>query len=205
MPSESPYDRLGTSSATTRAPRSVPIEQGDTPFALAHRATGEWRDWRGVLDETDALPFDVVDFDHTLSSRLRWAFSTEQGGEGVEDLTTDTGVAYRFEYLTPELEGVGHLIIEDTNIGAYTIAFQAPGDEVPGDARALTDADWTDEATGEDKDVRVYLKSQSGRYAIDLGISRDLWLMLWLERCPEIRFAPVPQRTDAQAPGVDLG
>lgn len=53
--SASPADRLGRSDAPERAPARARLFLGGfhSPFHLAHRLTGEWREWRDLLAFND--------------------------------------------------------------------------------------------------------------------------------------------------------
>lgn len=53
--SASPSTRRGYSVAPAVEPRRAPLYQGSfhSPYAIAHRLTGEWRNWRALLEHND--------------------------------------------------------------------------------------------------------------------------------------------------------
>lgn len=53
--SAAPSTRLGHSTAPSREARRAPLYQGSfhSPFAIAHQLTGEWRQWRRLLEHND--------------------------------------------------------------------------------------------------------------------------------------------------------
>jgi hypothetical protein len=76
---------------------------------------------------------------------------------------------------------------------------------VEGEAVALTDASWENVDDGDPVAPRVLLESDGARFAVDLEISRDLWLILWLGRTTPVTFAPRLTQDELTLPGVTLG
>ena len=207
MRSDSPYDRLGATVETALERKRATIIGDASIFYQAHRGLGEWREWRGILDETeDTPPWDLRARDQTPSKQLLRDFETIDGlGVEGENLTTDTGIPLELTFASPELSGEGELIVEDAALGEYTLAFKAPGDTVEGEAVALTDASWENVDDGDPVAPRVLLESDGARFAVDLEISRDLWLILWLGRTTPVTFAPLLTQDELTLPGVTLG
>jgi hypothetical protein len=198
--SESPFDRLGAR-ADSRPQRARALTGGETAFRLAHEELGEWRVWRELL-EFNAIddPFDLQGRTHSSAERMTVEFGLVEGdGADDVDLAAELGQGVRLVWATPELEGRGELLVTDTAFGAYTLAFRAPGEDAAGAALAVVDAD-LEEADGSARAWRGLLTSQSGRYAVDLEVSPEAWLILWLARCVPVVFAPERARSELLVP-----
>ena len=200
MSSESPFDRLGAR-ALDAPRRARTIKGGENPLGLAHAELGEWRAWRELLDfNAVADPFDLTDATHSSAPRLLIESAlVDTGGIEDVDLAAEIGVGASVVWASPELSGRGELEVTDSAPGSYTLAFRAPGEGVAGAPLKVTDADLV-EADGSARSWRGLLMSASGRYALDLGVTPDAWLVLWLARCAPIDFAPTPARSELLIP-----
>ena len=200
--SDSPYTRHGALLEASRDERRVTLVGDPTPFQLAHRELGEWREWRALLDANGVIsPFALRGADHTQSKRLVKDFPLDDGsGFEPEDLTEDLGIPFDSSFPDRLIYGEGALLIEDIAEGKYTIAFRAPGAEVgtSSDPVALLDAQWADGAL-------PFVELEHEDIAIAFDLSRDLFLILWLAREFPVRFAPEPVRDTLMVPGVNLG
>lgn len=203
--SESPYQRNGRTDATLdQRARRYNIRGTETVFFVAHTTIGEWREWRKVPEENDiADVFNLRGYADRIEGFPIVAPIELDAGGGTEeeDFTADLGQAPDFEALSPELEGVGFLLVEDLEppdgtIGEdFTIAFQAPGDAAGGDPVAIKysrffDADGVTQTT-----QRVLVFSESGEWFLDLRIDIDFWLVAWLFRCVPLKFEPASSAT----------
>jgi len=203
--SESPYDRLGESTGGERLRRRRAISDALTIFRLAHEGLGEWRDWRDVaeLGGVDD-PMDLRGMAHppTLSATLDVELAAGQGAS-TEDLSADLGQTIGLEWATPELQGKGELLVTDTGEANFALALRAPGDDAIGDKVDVSLADFRD-VDGEPVVQRALLMSASGRYAVDVELTLDMWLVLWLARCVDVAFVPEPTRDELEIPGPVL-
>lgn len=86
-PSASPYTRHGAQ-LDTEEPRNTvyALTQGlrESPFMISHLVTGEWRNWRTIIEETGIEnPFDLGDFDGSADpSRTEVLVPKQQLGTG---------------------------------------------------------------------------------------------------------------------------
>lgn len=192
MASESPFENLAGPLETDPPNRSVRIRPGgiETPFSLAHRGTGEWRNWRAVLELNGITsPFNIE------GREQRGAVYTEPDPADLdgEDLFADLGLEIDVPYVSSTAPGAFSLYVEDTAEG-YSITASLPGGSA-GDAFVLI----PDSVNGQEYvDFSAYV----GDETVDLRLSSAGWLLFWLHRTLHLTCSMSPTRDVALIPSA---
>jgi|SRR5690554_1370065 len=207
MASESPYTRYGQSVEGDRAPtrHALTNSQRESLLQVAHRRLGEWRFWRSIAVHNDLVdPMDLAGHKHAVLSELIIPFElVGGGGSAPENLTEDLGQMINLMGASFDLAGTGYLVVNDIDDGVYELAFQAPGDALSGAPVTVSEADFED-VDGASIEHRFVLYSVGARYAVDIAINIDLWLILWLTRVTPIQFEPTTTRAELLIPEPEL-
>ncbi|MFG0245740.1 MAG: hypothetical protein ACF8MF_06800 [Phycisphaerales bacterium JB052] len=191
--SRSPFDVHGRSLAQEPRRKRLPLYGGryETPFLLAHRAAGEWRLWRSVVESSGATdPFDLRRFEH--------------GEVGYTELLADFGLdPLTVHSASSDLAGLAYIHIEDVSEDSWHISF-APEGEDPGEAVLITEDDLRSPATGP---LKMFLHNANKTSWIELGLERDLdqWLALWLQHDVPIVITGQHANTEVTVPLIELG
>jgi hypothetical protein len=206
--SEPPYSRHGDAVETDDAPRTYTLRgsERENLLQIAHRELGEWRLWRDIADENGLVdPLDLAGVEQPEESRLVIPFDVVAGGSGTEDedLTTDLGHSITLEGATPELDGEATLTIEDTAVDEFEMTLTAPDGSTAGAAVAVSKSDFFD-VDGEAITRRFVLRSENDRFAVDIELDIDLWLILWLRRCLPLYLSSSPARAELLVPEPEL-
>jgi len=213
MPSESPFTRHGRSVEGERAPKihALTGSPRESLLQIAHREMGEWRDWRTIARANGLIdPVDPYGHAHQAATSFIAPFERIDGaGSEDEDLTAQLGHGLTLHAATPELSGVGYLVVSDVSSGEYTVSFKAPGDASAGASQSVTDADFIgeyDAGLGEyaQLEPRTALQSDGGRYVVEVSFDIDAWLILWLMREAPITFNPQPAQHELLIPEPEL-
>lgn len=107
MPSESPYTRLAGPVATRDPRASIRLTFGEreTPYALAHRAVGEWRQWRELLEASGIEdPFDLAGLvSEGMQGHMDHADPSQKVGEIFDGTQTYPRLEFRTSGFPPSL------------------------------------------------------------------------------------------------------
>lgn len=202
--SESPYDRFGQLTEDATRQRVYTLRLGQNPLQAAHEATGEWRDWRTILEASDvADPFDLMDVAHA-SAALVLDVPTTDGGAEQENFSEDLGQPLLLLAASPELDGTGQIEVTDVDEDTFTLKFKAPGADAFGEAVTLELERFTGIDGEQNLAVGVELLDASGRYVVLMELTLDTWLIVWLARCMDVLFVPSPSRSELVVPEVQL-
>lgn len=200
-PSESPFDRLGTSSPQ-QAPsvREVELIQGATIFALAHQSLGEWRRWRELLEVSGVEDgFDLEGHRYPDSLALLTTTALLDGSGYIPlDLTAALGVRLKLEQVAGAVSGAWALVVEDLTWGSYALRLRAASGAL-GPQVVIMDEDFVG-ADGSPRAVHVELVSADGASRLALTMDREAWLVLWLARSLTIQLEPSATRSRLLAP-----
>ncbi len=197
MASESPYDRLGRPVANKPQQRRVPLYGGqfENAFTLAHRGVAEWRAWRQLCDTneiTDPL---------ALSGTVVDGIGRLQSLDGAIDFTTDLGVAVTVAGGSATGSAL-ELVVEDIAVGVFDLALRQIGASEAGTPIRLIEADWYD-ASGVPLSFRCILSTADAVNWIDLELTTDAWLIIWLAREIRLAFNGIPMRAEVRVPAPE--
>lgn len=195
MASESPFDSLGTLVQDTRNEVRTPLYGGrqENAFTVAHRAVGEWRAWRALMELNDLVdPFD-------LSER-----ETQPTGELLTldrevNFTTDLGQQLEVLEFTRGIVGDVELRVIDTAENAFelTLSTTAMGSGAP---VALSTADFT--LSGGFVELELPLPSSK---FVKVRFDLDTFLIIWLARAVGIGGVSLLTRAEVRVPPLLLG
>ena len=171
MASESPFDRLGTLVIDDRDEVRAPLYGGanENAFTVAHRAVGEWRAWRQLMELNGlADPFD-------LSERQ----VVPQGDIVVDDVnvTTDMGQGLEVLNFTDGISGTLELRVDDVADGEFDLTLSAGGLGAGAPVR-VTEADFN--LPGGFIELTLPLPSSR---SVTVRFDLETFLVLWLMRC----------------------
>jgi hypothetical protein len=203
--SDSPYDRHGQLQDSARQQRVYALRVGQNPFVIAHEATGEWRDWRDILDASGvANPFDLMDISHDALNMVLDVETVD--GLGVEPVDFSADLCQPLSVLssTPELQGRGQLLVEDIDFDSFELSFRAPDASGFGNPVSVELSSFTGVDGKQSLPVGVELFDETGRYVLVVELTLDTWMILWLARCIDVEFLSVPGRTELVIPEIDL-
>lgn len=172
MPSEAPFEKLAGPLETDPPDRAVSVRPGpiETPFSLAHRGTGEWRNWRDVLELNELYsPFD-------LSERAQaGAIEALADPDDIDDLDvlSELGLEHSWVYVSSEAPEA--FFVQMTEADDYfKIIAGLPGGST-GDAFFLL----TEEVNGQEF---VEFSAYVGDETVEIRMSSAAWLIFWLHR-----------------------
>lgn len=215
-PSQSPFDRHGALVDTGAVKRRrAPLFGGfyENLYTLSHRFLGEWRSWRELRDENGIQnPFDLqnVELDSEASPQPLFEVPATPGTYRRSDLslTTEWGVPIPILdgaeltrgtfYLWSEVERQGTIF---DNFDVYKLALEVDGVVGP----------WVE---FRDEDVNAYkidfelaatayqreLVLENGEHWLMLGLTPEVWIMLFAGVKVEIYVTGSEQATETRDP-----
>jgi hypothetical protein len=172
MASESPYGRLGAPLARATDPLVADVYPADTPYAVAHRAFGEWRRWRDVIDRAGLPnPFDLT----------RRAPSAVQLLVGEDLLDALDGLGSLFAVLETSsalpAEAIG-VSVEEVADGMYAVKGFTPHDADEAD-RAYGPATYVTDDDILDGGFEMYVYTATGD-GVRLLCDTPAWAVLYV-------------------------
>lgn len=201
MPSESPFDKHGHPVTSEPQQVRVPLYGGryENGFTAAHRAVGEWRMHRSLVDATDADdPLELRDLTDDGIGRLVIC-------SGDVDLTSELGLYAKVRGRTPELQGYAMVHVEDVDVDVFEVSLEMPGESPGADPITLTSSRFGAPDGDGEVPVHLVLTSLDNRYWIDLEIDSEIWTCMWLHRDMPVYLNVVPTRFEAVCPAYELG
>lgn len=203
--SESPYDRLGQLGENSTQPRQYTLRFGQNPFVIAHEVTGEWRDWRDILVESQVDdPFDLMGVSNPTTSMHYDVSTVDLMGVESVDFSADLGLPVVLSAASPELDGRGVLKVEDIDDETFELSFAAPGSDVFGEPTSVELARFTGVDGQQNLTQGVQVLDASGRYVLCVELNLDVWLVLWMARTMDVLFFPTPTRKVLLIPEVQF-
>lgn len=170
MASESPYEALGRPLEQDPPNRSIRLFGGEAEnaFTLAHKATGEWRNWRDLLDANGITdPFNIQGIQAQGDSRAA-EFPEELDVDPFAELDQEIRVIYASEPLSGPL----WLKVEDVASGYEVSAGFGSG--------AYQDATLVVPDLLTQDVFSVPLMTEDG--CVELEFTSGGWLLFWLAR-----------------------
>ena len=201
MPSESPFDKHGRPIEDDPQQVRVPLYGGryENAFTVAHRAVGEWRMHRALVDATDA--------DDPLELR---ALTDDGVGrliicDGDVDLTDELGLYATIRGRSSDLQGHAMVHVEDVDVDVFEVSLMLDG-EGPGEEPVTLRSNRFPAPDGDgDVPVGLVLTSEDKRQWLHIEIDADIWTCMWLHRCMPVYLTVVPTRFEAVVPALELG
>lgn len=215
-PSESPFDRHGelvTNAGLRR--RRAPLYGGqyENLYSLAHRFLGEWRLWRDLRDENGIEnPFDLynVELDDEASPTMLFEVPAVPGTYRRHNLALSTewgvpipviggaAVTRGTFYLWSEVERAGPW---NATFDQYKLALEVDGELGPWSTFTDEDVnayriDFDLAATSYQREILV----TNGEHWLILGISPEVWIMLFAGVKVEIEVTGEATATDIRDP-----
>ena len=190
MPSEAPFEKLGGPLVPDPSDRSVSIRPGpnETPFSIAHRGTGEWRNWRSILE------LNGIDSPFNVSERAQvGSISTAADPADLEgvDFLSEFGMEHSWVYVSSEAPEAFSIQLADVS-GGFKILASLPGGTTS-DAYVLIQ----DSVDGQDV---VEFSAYVGDETIDIRMSSEAWLIFWLHRVMHLESNLISTRSIALLP-----
>lgn len=202
MASESPFDRHGRPVEDDPQMQRVPLYGGryENAFTVAHRAVGEWRMHRALVQSTDA--------DDPLELR---ALTDDGVGrmvilDGDVDLGEELGLHATIRGRSPELQGQAIVFVEDVDVDVFEVSLKLEGEGAGEHPVTITSGRFAaPDGNPDGVVVGLVLRSEDDRYWLHLEIDSDIWTCMWLHREMPVHLTVVPTNFEAVVPALELG
>lgn len=201
MPSESPFDRHGRPVENDPQQVRVPLYGGryENAFTVAHRAVGEWRMHRALVDSTGADdPLELRGLTDDGVGRMLIC-------DGDVDITDELGLEVTILGRSPELRGYGMVAIDDVAPDVFEVSLQLEGEDPGETVVTLTSERFAAPDGDGGLPVGLVLRSEDDRHWLHIEIDGDIWTCMWLHRAMPVYFDVRPTRFEAVVPALELG